>query len=67
MESALRGREWFAIDRPMVDGIALWANTRLAHEGGFDLGSRPRVSEWIGRCERALGIEAAPQGLRAAG
>ena len=35
--------------------------TRLAHEGGFDLSSRPNVRAWIARCEDALGLEPAKQ------
>jgi len=37
-----------------VDDIARLAYTRLAHEGGFDLASRPRVRRWISRCEESL-------------
>lgn len=37
-----------------VADIALLAYTRVAHEGGFDLATRPRLRKWIGRCETAL-------------
>jgi glutathione S-transferase len=39
-----------------VADIALLAYTRVAHEGGFDLGERPHVRGWIARCETALGL-----------
>ncbi len=56
MEQSLAGRDWFAGDALSIADIALIAYTRLAHEGGFDLASRPRVQAWIGRTEQALGI-----------
>lgn len=37
-----------------IADIALVAYTRVAHEGGFELGSRPNVHRWIGRCEKML-------------
>jgi glutathione S-transferase len=36
--------------------IALVAYTRVAHEGGFDLGSYPAVATWVQRVERDLGL-----------
>ena len=36
--------------------VALAAYTRWAHEGGFELVSRPAIREWIGRVELALAI-----------
>jgi glutathione S-transferase len=40
-----------------IADIALLAYTRIAHEGGFDLTKRPHVRDWVGRCERKLGLE----------
>ncbi|WP_028163853.1 glutathione S-transferase family protein [Bradyrhizobium elkanii] len=40
--------------------VALLAYTRLAHEGGFDLGGYPALRRWIGEAERSLGL--APAG-----
>ena len=60
MEQLIKGRTWFAGEALSVADIALLAYTRLAHEGGFDLTSRPRTQVWIGRCENALGL--APSG-----
>jgi glutathione S-transferase len=36
--------------------IACVAYTRVAHEGGFDLGKFPAVKAWVARVERDLGI-----------
>jgi glutathione S-transferase len=59
MERTLAGRDWFVGTTFSIADIALVAYTRLSHEGGFDLASRPRIRAWIARCERALGLEAA--------
>jgi glutathione S-transferase len=58
MDSQLGGRKRFVGDAMTVADISLLAYTRLAHEGGFDLGSRPNVRGWIGRCETTLGLGA---------
>jgi glutathione S-transferase len=58
METRLAGRQWFIGDELSLADIALVAYTRVAHEGGFDLASRPGVRKWIGRCEEALGLKA---------
>jgi glutathione S-transferase len=54
MESELAGRQFLVGDSLTIADIALVAYTRAAHEGGFDLGSRPNVRAWIARCEKAL-------------
>jgi glutathione S-transferase len=56
MQRLIRGRTWFAGDSLSVADIALLAYTRLAHEGGFDLETRPDVKTWIARSEKALGL-----------
>ena len=56
MEQSLADRIWFAGNSLSIADIALIAYTRLAHEGGFDLTSRPGVRAWIERTESALGI-----------
>jgi glutathione S-transferase len=56
MEQLIKGRTWFVGDALSVADIALLAYTRLAHEGGFDLTTRPRLQVWIARCEKALGL-----------
>jgi glutathione S-transferase len=58
MDGQLEGRKWFVGDAITIADISLLAYTRLAHEGGFDLGSRPKVRAWIGHCETALGLVA---------
>ena len=56
MENHLLARDWFAGDRLSLADIALVAYTRVAHEGGFDLGEFPQVAHWVGRVEDALGL-----------
>jgi glutathione S-transferase len=63
MERLLDGRTWFVGDAMTLADIALLAYTRRAPLGGFDLAGRPAVTDWIGRCERALGL--APLGIAA--
>jgi glutathione S-transferase len=55
----LAGRSWLVGEAMTIADIALLAYTRLAHEGGFDLSSRPNVRAWIGRSECALGLHPA--------
>jgi glutathione S-transferase len=59
MQQLLEGREWFIGTGMTIADIALLAYTRLAHEGGFDLGGRPNVRTWIKRCEDSLGLQPA--------
>ncbi len=54
LELGLKGRAFLVGDRLSVADIALCPYTRLAHEGGFDLASRPAIREWIARCEAHL-------------
>jgi glutathione S-transferase len=54
MNSLLQGREWFTGTTMNVADIALLAYTRVAHEGGFDLSSRPNIRSWIERCDETL-------------
>jgi glutathione S-transferase len=54
MNTQLAGRQFLVGDSLTIADIALLAYTRVAHEGGFDLGSRPNVGAWIARCEKAL-------------
>jgi glutathione S-transferase len=54
MDSLLQGREWFTGTTMNVADIALLAYTRVAHEGGFDLSSRPNIRSWIERCDETL-------------
>jgi glutathione S-transferase len=56
MEQLLTGRSFFVGDSLTIADISLLAYTRLAHEGGFDLASRPGVRAWIARCEKELRI-----------
>lgn len=54
MESQLAGRPYLVGDTFTVADVSLFAYTRVAHEGGFDLASRPNVCNWIARCEKQL-------------
>ena len=56
MQRLITGRTWFVGENLSVADIALLAYTRLAHEGGFDLATRPDVKTWVTRCEKALGL-----------
>ena len=54
MEAQLASKSFLVGEALSPADIALLAYTRLAHEGGFDLTTRPRLSAWIKRCETAL-------------
>lgn len=56
MEKQLQGARWIVGEELSLADIALVAYTRLAHEGGFDLGAFPAVCEWIVRVENRLDI-----------
>lgn len=56
MERRLAGKRFFVGESFSIADIALFGYTRLAHEGGFDLSSRPNVSAWISACEHALAL-----------
>lgn len=56
MDSHLAGRPFFAGDALSVADIALYANTHLAHEGGFDLGPFQAVRIWIERFGKQPGF-----------
>ena len=49
MESHLKSRDWFAGNDYSIADIALYAYTHCAADGGFDLGSFPRISAWLAR------------------
>ena len=56
MELTLEQRDWFVGGGITIADIALLAYTRLAHEGGFELDSRPALRRWIARAEASLGL-----------
>ncbi len=51
MDAHLVGRDFFVGDRFTIADIALHAYTSVAHEGGFDLATRPHVQAWLQRCQ----------------
>jgi glutathione S-transferase len=59
MDRLLAERKWLVGDSITIADISLLAYTRLAHEGGFDLGTYANVRAWIARCEQALRLEPA--------
>jgi glutathione S-transferase len=57
MEQALSADRWLAGgERATLADLALVAYTRVAHEGGFDLGPHPAIRDWVGRTEAAFAI-----------
>jgi glutathione S-transferase len=56
MERQLAITSFFVGDTVSLADVALLAYTRLAHEGGFDLGVYPCVRRWIGETEKVLGL-----------
>jgi glutathione S-transferase len=56
MERHLTGRDWLAGEGMTVADIALLAYSRVAHEGGFDLASRPALRAWVARGETQLNL-----------
>ena len=59
MELALGGAPYLVGNALTVADIALVAYTRVAHEGGFDLGDFPALRSWVARVERDLALEPA--------
>jgi glutathione S-transferase len=59
MERQLLRQSFLVGDTLTIADIALLAYTRVAHEGGFDLITRPNLKAWISRCEQKLGLSAA--------
>ena len=57
MEAALAGRDRLVGNTPTITDVALVAYTRVAGEGGFDLGPRPRIRDWIERAEVEMKLE----------
>jgi glutathione S-transferase len=49
LEGHLAGRKYLVGERYSIADVALYAYTHVAGEGGFDLGSRPAVRDWLER------------------
>lgn len=56
MEAALAASPWLAGQGPTVADLSLVAYTRVADQGGFDLGPLPAVRDWMSRVEQAFAI-----------
>ena len=55
MEERLAGHGWLVGEGPTIADIALYAYTRVADEGGFDLAPRPGIGRWLARMEALPG------------
>jgi glutathione S-transferase len=58
MDTQLAQQPFFAGEHPTLADIALYANTHLAHEGGFDLAPFQHVRVWLQRFSRVPGFVA---------
>ncbi|HVY34765.1 MAG TPA: glutathione S-transferase family protein [Caulobacteraceae bacterium] len=56
LDEALATSDYLVGPRCTLADISLVAYTRMAHEGGFDLGHYPAVQGWIARIEADLNI-----------
>jgi glutathione S-transferase len=56
MEQHLAASRFFAGDAVSLADVSLLAYTRVAHEGGFDLGRYAALRRWIGEAEVHLGL-----------
>jgi glutathione S-transferase len=59
MQQHLSAHRFLAGEAVSLADVALLAYTRVAHEGGFDLGRHRDVRRWIGETETWLGLPAA--------
>lgn len=57
MEAGLQTSPFLVGETATLADVALVAYTRMAHEGGFDLGGYPKVQAWVARVEQALAIQ----------
>jgi glutathione S-transferase len=58
MERYLRDHQWLVGENITLAEVALLAYTRQAHLGGFDMLRRPKLRQWVSRCEAELGLAA---------
>jgi glutathione S-transferase len=56
MERHLRASQWLVGENITLADVTLLAYTRRAHLGGFDMLRRPKLREWVRRCEAELGL-----------
>ncbi|MET0968088.1 MAG: glutathione S-transferase family protein [Tardiphaga sp.] len=57
MEHQLAATRFLVGDQVTLADLALFAYTRVAHEGGFHLDGYGSITRWIGDTEAALGIQ----------
>jgi glutathione S-transferase len=53
LDRRLEGCDWVAVDMPTIADIALFGDTHVAHDAGFDLAAHPAIEAWLDRV-RAL-------------
>jgi len=56
MERRLAASRFLVNDAVTLADVSLLAYTRVAHEGGFDLGALTAVRRWIGETEKLFGL-----------
>jgi len=56
MEAHLVTSRFLAGNEVSLADVSLLAYTRVAHEGGFDLGRYAAIRRWIGEAEKCLGL-----------
>ena len=56
VERHLSAHPWFVGTEPSLADLGFLPYTRLAPEGGFDLGPLPAVRAWIARAETAFSV-----------
>ena len=56
LERRLAEARYLVGDDCSLADVSLLAYTRVAHEGGFDLGRYAAVRRWIGETEACLGL-----------
>src|SRR5947209_18335170 len=59
MNAQLAATDFLVGEAVSLADVALLAYTRVAHEGGYDLGACPAVRRWIGVCESRLNLQRA--------
>jgi glutathione S-transferase len=58
MDRQLADTRFLIGDAVSLADVSLLAYTRMAHEGGFDLGGHAAIRRWIGEAEQAMGLRA---------
>jgi glutathione S-transferase len=57
LENHLQTANWMVAENLTAADIVLLAYTRQARLGGFDMSARPKVRNWVARCESAFCLQ----------